>query len=201
MTLQRDGLSEKGASLAVRTRGRYVLLILNGPESLVGEFRRYSVRIPRFLRNGWQALTTVVPKIQSSGRWDSDPTEPKSGQPPYQPSRFFLPLGMSMLNQKAVLVFHYPPIRLLETNQDYLNDPVPVRCEELLTANGVDREDLPLFNTVMDATPIGAEDDQGSKKSATGDPHWGLIPIQDFHAYQRRQVRLLLNRSKKVGVH
>ena len=34
---------------------------------------------------------------------------------------------MAMLNQKALLFFHYPPIRLLDTNEDYLNDPVPVR--------------------------------------------------------------------------
>ena len=99
-----------------------------------------------------------------------------------------------MLNQRAVLFFHYPPIRLLDTNQDYLDDPVPVRCEELLTANGASNADLPLFNTVMDATPIGAEDDQGSKKA--GDKHWGLIPIQDFPDYQRAQVELLLNLSE-----
>lgn len=198
MTLDRDGLIDKGATLSVRTRGRLVLLIFKGPDSLADSFREYAVRLPRFLRNGWQALTTVIPKIQSSGRWDPDPAKPQPGKPLYQPWRFFLPLGMAMLNQKAVLFFHYPPIRLLETNQDYLNDPVPVRCEELLTANGVRHDDLPLFNTVMDATPIGAEDDQGSKKSSLGDPHWGLIPIQEFHEYQRQQVRLLLNRSKTV---
>ncbi len=196
MTLKRDGLADKGATLTVRTRGRHVLLILDGPASLAGEFREYSRRIPRFLAHGWQALTTVIPTIKASGRWDPDPTIPQAGQPPYQPWRFFLPLGMAMLNQKAVLFFHYPPIRLLKTNQDYLNDPVPVRCEELLTANGVDSSDLPLFNTVMDATPIGAEDDQGSKKSDKGDPHWGLIPIQQFHDYQRQQVHLLLNPSR-----
>ena len=105
-----------------------------------------------------------------------------------------------MLNQKALLFFHYPPIRLLETNQDYLNDPVPVRCEELLTANGVATADLPLFNTVMDATPIGAEDDQGSKTLADKTTPvvaaiWGAIPIQYFHDYQRAQVALLLNTS------
>lgn len=198
MTLQRDGLAAKGATLAVKIRGRQVLLVLSGPSTLAAEFQGYSRRIPRFLAHGWRALTEVVPRIKASGRWDRDPTVPQAGQPAYQPWRFFLPLGMAMLNQKAVLFFHYPPIRLLETNQDYLDDPVPVRCEELLRANGVDSSDLPLFNTVMDATPIGAEDDQGSKKSAKGDPHWGLIPIQEFHEYQRQQVRLLLNPSKSA---
>ena len=85
----------------------------------------------------------------------------------------------------------------MDTNQDYLDDPVPVRCEELLTANGASESDLPLFNTVMDATPIGAEDDQGSKKSSKGQKEWGLIPINYFTEYQKAQVQLLLNESKE----
>jgi hypothetical protein len=77
-------------------------------------------------------------------------------------------------------------------------DPVPVRCEELLAANGVATADLAKYNRVVDATPIAAEDDQGSKtKDASGapvgDPTWGLIPIQFFHDYQTALVKLFLN--------
>ena len=97
-----------------------------------------------------------------------------------------------MLNQRSLQFFHYPPIRLLEGTRDYLQDPVPTRWEELLEANGVaNQPEARLYETVMDATPIAAEDDQGSK--AGGDPKWGLIPIQYFHDYQRAQVKLLLN--------
>jgi len=191
MTLDRDGLAARGAHAAVTAGSGGYVLTLDGPAMVQDALKGYQARLPQFLDNGWQALTTVVPKIKAEHRWDPSPDTPKPGQPPYQPWRFFLPLGMAMLNQKALLFFHYPPIRLLETNQDYLNDPVPVRCEELLTANGATAADLPLFNTVMDATPIGAEDDQGSKKA--GDTKWGLIPIQDFHEYQKAQVKLLLN--------
>jgi hypothetical protein len=122
---------------------------------------------------------------------------------------------MALVNQKAVLFFHYPPIRLLRFNQDYLDDPVPVRCEELLAANGVPgftpgkpaTGDILLYNTVMDATPIGAEDNQGSKKptdpgpngapcpGSAYDPTYGLIPIQFFPNYQKDMVSLLLNIS------
>ncbi len=189
MTLDRDGLAALGARASVRVDGKNFVVVLDGPDSVMKQLQGYQTRLPQFLNNGWDALTKVVPKIKAAGRWDPSPDKPKPGQPPYHPWRFFLPHGMAMLNQKAVLFFHYPPIRLLDTNQDYLDDPVPVRCEELLTANGVSAADLPLFNTVMDATPIGAEDDQGSKKA--GDPTWGLIPIQDFHDYQRAQVQLL----------
>lgn len=192
MTLARDGLAALGARCSVRTDGGGCVLELAGPASVQPALDQYAIRLPQFLNNGWDALTNTIPIIKTDGRWDPSPNpEP----PPYHPWRFFLPHGMAMLNQKAVLFFHYPPIRLLDTNQDYLDDPVPVRCEELLTANGVPAADLPLFNTVMDAAPVGAEDNQGSKKA--GDPEWGLIPIQDFHAYQRAQVQLLLNLSPK----
>lgn len=189
LTLTRDGLAGRGATAAVRTGpdGRY-LLDLDGPSAVTDQLEGYAARLPRFLENGWNALTRDVAAVRQAGRWDPSPDP---APPPYRPWRFFLPHGMAMLNQRSLQFFHYPPIRLLEGTRDYLQDPVPVRCFELLSANGVADADLPLFNTVVDATPIAAEDDQGSKKA--GDPTWGLIPIQYFHDYQRAQVALLLN--------
>lgn len=197
MTLDRDGLTGQGATASVTVGKSGVVLTLDGPAAIQSQLQVYSQRLPKFLLHGEQALTTVVPELQKAGKWDPSPDKPKPGQPPYHPWRFFLPHGMAMLNQKALLFFHYPPIRLLDTNQDYLNDPVPVRCEELLTANGVSAQDLPLFNTVLDATPIGAEDDQGSKKGKGIDKKWGVIPIQSFRDYQKAQVKLLLNPAPK----
>lgn len=215
MTLDRDGLTALGASSSVRVDGSGgYFLDLNGPPSLNASFALYASRLPQFLSNGWDALTEVVPMLKATGKWDPCPDGPT---PPYHPWRFFLPHGMAMLNQKALLFFHYPPIRLLDVNQDYLDDPVPVRLEELLCANGVSSGnantlaagDIMLFNTVMDATPIGAEDDQGSKKptdpnaaacdASCFDPAYGLIPIQYFHDYQKAMVSLLLNPSQTPG--
>jgi|GEM_PF-511722 len=213
MTLDRDGYkSQATASVRIDGSGNY-FLDLTGPANLAAAFAVYAKRLPQFLANGWDAWTNVVPMLQKTGKWDPCPDGPT---PPYHPWRFFLPHGMAMLNQKALLFFHYPPIRLLDVNQDYLDDPVPVRCEELLAANGVTdlaltpnevaTGDIMLFNTVMDATPIGAEDDQGSKtacdptkgpscNASVFDPTFGLIPIQSFPAYQKAQVSLLLNTS------
>lgn len=216
MTLARDGLAAQGATAAVRIDGTgNYFLNLTGPATLAASFALYAQRLPQFLTNGETALNTVVPQLKAQAKWDPCPDQPLSS---YHPWRFFLPHGMAMLNQKALLFFHYPPIRLLDVNQDYLDDPVPVRCEELLAANGVKSAspgdlasgDIMLFNTVMDATPIGAEDDQGSKKACQPqsggscakcafDPTFGLIPIQFFHDYQRAMVTLLLNKSSKRG--
>ncbi len=213
-TLVRDGCAGASASVRIDGTGNY-FLDLTGPDNLAASFAGYAKRLPQFLANGWAAWTDVVPMLQKTGKWDPCPDKSTSTAP-YLPWRFFLPHGMPMLNQKALLFFHYPPIRLLETNQDYLDDPVPVRCEELLAANGVASlpdnlasGDIMLFNTVMDATPIGAEDDQGSKNPqqcaadgcppAAYDKDYGLIPIQYFADYQKAQVSLLLNPSPKSG--
>ena len=217
LTLIRDGLAQPGptpltttgatATVTVTAKTDAVgnltrsyndyALVLDGPEEIQADLAKYPDRLTKFLNHGWDALTTAVPRVFADGRWDPSPDQ----QPPeYHPWRFFLPLGMALLNQRALLFFHYPPIRLLETNQDYLDDPVPVRCEQLLLANGMSPADVPFFNTVLDATPIGAEDAQGSKKAPDGmnkafDPEWGPIPINYFHDYQKAMVETLLNVS------
>lgn len=192
-TLANDGVPAR-ASVEVSAANDYTLM-LDGPDALAPAFALYGVRLPKFLENGWDALTTVVPAITKDGKWDPSPDSPP---PPYRPWRFFLPLGMAMLNQRSVQFFHYPPIRLLEQTRNYLDDPVPARCFEMLEANGVASSELPLYNAVVDATPIAAADDQGSRtkdalRNPVGDPAWGLMPIQYFGAYQKAQVELLLN--------
>lgn len=211
LTLKRDGLEASGATASVVVKAKTeavgkltrsyndYTLVLDGPKAIQADLKQYQDRFVAFLNNGWEALTNAVPKVFMDGRWDPSPDP----QPPvYHTWRFFLPLGMALLKQRALLFFHYPPIRLLETNQDYLDDPVPVRCEQLLLANGMSPDDVPFFNTVLDATPIGAEDAQGSKKAPDGknnafDPEWGPIPINYFHDYQKAQVQTLLNPSPK----
>ena len=210
MTLDRDGLTDQGTAASVRITDDGYFLDITGPSELTASLEGYATRLPDFLDNGETAFSTIVPQLQAENKWDQCPDKSNANYHPWRP---FLPHGMAMLNQKALLFFHYPPIRLLDVNQDYLDDPVPVRCEELLAANGVTSTspdnlasgDIMLFNTVMDATPIGAEDDQGSKSSAqcdadgcpatAYDPIFGLIPIQYFHDYQRAMVSLLLNPS------
>ncbi len=79
-------------------------------------------------------------------------------------------------------------MNLLNPSRDYLNDSVPVRCDELLQANGVtDAGDLTLLSRVVDCAPIAASDDQGTYISPT------VTPTDYFDGYQRAQIGLLLN--------
>jgi hypothetical protein len=191
-TLARDGFDVRGATATVRPGqgdGPWYLDLVSGSEDLAEQFALYSQVLQQYLANGHAANTNVVEQLKAQGKWDPDPDGPT---PPYRPWRFFLPHGLAMLNQRSVQFFHYPPIRLLEGTRDYLDDPVPKRWEKLLVANGVAAAEVELYETVMDAAPIAAEDDQGSKRSTKGDKEWGLIPIDHFHEYQRAQMKLLV---------
>jgi hypothetical protein len=190
-TLERDNLTARGARATVRIKGPDCSIELEGPEELAESFRTYQERLPKMLDNGWEAFTRVIPRLMAEKRWDPSPTFTGPDNV-YRPWRFFLTLGTALVHQRSLQFFHYPPIRLLEECRNYLKDPVPQRCEELLEANGVARKDVHLYEAIVDAVPIAAEDDQGSKPWDK-DPQFGLIPIADFPEYQKAQVRLLLN--------
>lgn len=194
-TLERDGFKAQGAKATVRIDGDDYFLDIEGPDDIA----EYGNRLPQFLNNGWDALG-VIDKLKAETKtWPKGlaiPTEDKVWDPQNTGKwRFFLPLGMAMIRQRALNFFHYPPVRLLDTMRDYLADPVPVRLIELWEANGVESEEVAwLYSTVMDGAPIAAPDDQGTQY-IEGQPPVHLIPIESFHDYQRAQVNLLLNTS------
>ena len=200
-TLARDGFAARGAYASVRIEGSEYVLDVEGPP----EMEKYRERLPQFLQHGWDALA-VIKELQDS-KWKPDTPWPDWLDPPAENKlwdprksgqwRFFLPIGMAMINQKSLQFFHYPPIRLLDTMRDYLNDPVPVRLIELLQANDVASEqEAWLHSTVMDGAPIAAPDDQGTIYNPNNSREAvHLIPIDRFEIYQRAQVELLLNTS------
>lgn len=196
-TLERDGFATQGAKAKVVSENSLYYLVIEGPDGIDG----YQTCLPEFLNHGWEAYT-VMENIKSlEGTWPdglSVPTLNRVWDPQQTKQwRFFLPHGMAMLRQNALNFFHYPPIRLLDTMRDYLNDPVPVRLIEMMKANGVQSDEQAwLLSTVMDGAPIAAPDDQGTQY-IQGLPPVHLIPIDHFHAYQKAMVKLLLRSPQK----
>ncbi|MBU0610118.1 MAG: hypothetical protein KKI08_19690 [Armatimonadetes bacterium] len=174
-TLKRDGYVARGCSAKVAIEGKEYSLVLSGPADCCREMVGYRERMARFLQHGAAALQVVAGMRKPV--WD----------PLDEGWRFFLPHGLPMLNQRSIQFFHFPPIRLLDTYRDYLVDPVPVRWGELLGANGVLEAEQPLYETIVDSTPIGAPDNAGIRIAK--------IPGHTFKAYQRAQVELYLNVS------
>ena len=158
-------------------------LILTGESSLQWALDEYKERLSAMYEAGWEAHQTVIPKLKKENRWD----------PRNKDWRFFMPMGLPVVNTSALNFFHYPPQKMLLDLQDYLNDPVPHRIENLIMASGqgtTDRPTAQLFETIIDGCPIAAPDDAGSAPG--GDKEWGLIPIQFFQEYQKKMVRALI---------
>ncbi len=187
--------------------GQYTLDLESTPETQA-ELRGYVTCLPQFLEHG-AAAHEIVEDLQHPGgvvsdaeRADREKLDKPTGPELWDPQRtgkwrFFLPHGMAMLRQTTVNFFHYPPMRLLDTMRDYLDDPVPVRLIEMMIANGVtDEREAWLYSTVMDGAPIAAPDDQGTQYDHVAGTKQGkavhLVPISHFHAYQDAQTKLLL---------
>ena len=201
LMLKRDDMLEKEFSATVENRGdAQIWLHLRAPYSQEQALLEYQRRIPRFLDHGKAALDIIAQLKTEHTTWPPG-LNPPANDDVWDPQstgkwRFFMPFGMAMLKQKSLNFFHYPPLRLLEGTQDYLNDPVPVRVKELLAANGAESEITQnLFSTVLDGAPIAAPDDQGTQY-IPNQPPVHLIPIKYFKDYQLAQIALLLNSSQ-----
>ena len=63
------------------------------------------------------------------------------------------PLGMPMINHRAVTLLHYPPIVALQ-HADYLHNNTLIRWQRLLDRIGV--PDVDLYHSILDVNPIAA---------------------------------------------
>lgn len=74
----------------------------------------------------------------------------KSGDSIWTPC---LPLGMPMVNHRAVTLLHYPPLVALK-EADYLHNNTLIRWKRLLDRIGV--PDVNLYHAILDVNPIAA---------------------------------------------
>ncbi len=178
-TLKRDGFGSLNIQVSVTdTQGIITLTAPSSEQAFPLRAQAYSDVVPKFLAIGADAWHKVIPRLKSNGQWD-----------PHNTGKwhFFMPHGLPMLSQLSLQFFHYPPVRLLE-QQDYLADPVPYRWEQLLETVGIDADNAPLYERVIDGAPIAAPDDQGI-----------FIPIDAFADYQTAMVKLMLEQMTAPG--
>ena len=186
MTLKRDFYEDQIISTAfVDTQSDTAELQLKCDAldyALIAAIHDYKTILTKVYAAGIKAYTTVLPKLVADGLWD----------PRNKDWRFFMPMGLTMLRSQAVQFFHYPPQKMLLDLQDYLNDPVPYRVEDMLMVNGVpDRDHAQAYECIIDGAPIAAPDDAGSAKGSKSP--WGYIPINYFTEYQKDMLLALLH--------
>ncbi len=154
-------------SVDVTVTGDNYTAVISGDSASVDN---YKGQITTFLDNGTLAAKAVT-ELKAAGKWNDSEW------------RMFLPLGLSIVNQRSVQLLHFPPDYSLP-EQDYLNSKTSKRWEELLELNSVAATDVTLYESILDVAPIAAPASAGSSLSDT---------YSYFEPYVLQQLPLLLD--------
>lgn len=162
-SLVRDGVGDPVVEVRrVSAPDGDVLRVRIAPVNATTE--RYASRHPQFLgpELAGQALRGAQACRAEPGCWDPQPVAD-------EPWTFFLPLGLPMVSQQAVLFLDYPPVPAL-TGKDYLNNFTLCRWGRILGAAGI--EDPHAFEAIVDARPLAAP--------GSGEEPWLPDPMRWF---------------------
>ncbi len=140
-TLQRDGLFGAWAKVW-SINGSYNLKISSPHHDL----SQYGKSIPDFIEAGKLALQIVQ---QNQAQLDQVIKSTGKGM------QFILPWGLALAKVKSVQMLHFPPIEAY-IYSDYIFSPTNRRWENLLGYNGLDSQDFPKMESIVDCVPIGA---------------------------------------------
>lgn len=88
----------------------------------------------------------------------------------------FLPLGMPMVNQRAVTLLHYPPYTAMQ-NLDYLHNMTLQRWQRLLKGVGLPEAEHWLYDSFLDVNPVAAP---GSGQSEYNNDYFPVMMASAF---------------------
>lgn len=140
-SLDRDGYSDTSIDVSIKNGNVNVHFSGGGASD-------YSAALPKFLSAGKKGLEASN-ILLAEGRWRYN-------------WRFYLPLGVSMVNNETVQLLHFPPDYVLEQVQDYLAANTTKRWAELLTLNGLKKTETDRYQAIVDIAPIAAPASDGA---------------------------------------
>ncbi len=147
--LSRDTIANGSVAVAVDHEGIYHATLRGNGDNLA----HYATQIPTFLATGLVAAS-AVDELKAQKLWND------------KEWRFFLPLGLSIVNQRSVQLLHFPPDYSLP-DQDYLDSKTSQRWEKLLELNLVPSDEVTLYESILDVAPIAAPASAGGTLSDT----------------------------------
>ena len=113
-----------------------------------------------------------------------------------------LPLGLPMVNHRAVTLLHYPPIVALR-NADYFNNNTLRRWAQVLECVGIPAGESTLYHSILDVNPIAAP---GSGQSEYPNDYFPIGLTSLYYddetrglTYVRSMLELMLNPPSNKG--
>ncbi len=150
-SLNRDQIPYNNVTVALNGAGTAYTVTIDSNDARA---QQYQAAQTTFLdqNHAGQALNGVTACQADSTCWQVQPQDPKGCPGPWQ---FWLPLGLPMVSQKAVMMLHYPPYTSFQA-YDYLNNATLNRWERMLTTVGVPASQVNLYEAIVDVMPIAA---------------------------------------------
>jgi hypothetical protein len=153
ISLKQDGIEIDGSPTVTCESGTYRVAFSpkTGSESSAAAFERAHVAFLSTERAG-QALTGAQ-ACRAANAWNpmaGFPVNSSDGPCEWYPC---LPLGLPLVNQRAVLLLHYPPI-IAYREANYFDNNTLRRWAQLLNCVGVDQPTL--YHAIIDVNPIAA---------------------------------------------
>lgn len=151
-SLKRDGIAVNSVNVAPNAAGTAYTVSIDSTDPRA---QQYQAAQTAFLDTGHagQALNGVTACEADQSCWQiQSPQNPKGCPGPWS---FWLPLGLPMVSQKAVMMLHYPPYTSFQA-YDYLNNATLNRWERMLTTVGVPANQVNLYESIVDIMPIAA---------------------------------------------
>lgn len=179
-SLDRDGLTAQAS--ATVAAGVATVTIASSDAAALAKAQGYFPMLSALVDQnhaelGWQGTQQCQ---QTAGCWNPSP-----GSAPWA---FYLPLGLPLVNQQAVMFLNYPPSDSL-CSADYLSNFTMARWTQVLTRVGVPNPVL--FETIVDLNPIAAPGSGQSTPIANASANFS----QGQPNYDLSMLNLLLNPS------
>ena len=150
-----DGLC--ATSVDVRSEdGNYVIHLDGGdPQETLQQFADRHVEL--FSRRAGLKAVRGKQLLEEAGVWNPMEGFPVNGNPGDGECKWHLfpPLGLSVINQKAVLLMHYPPWAVLH-EATFGNAMTWARWNNVLLASGMPKDQAGRCQTIVDVNPIAA---------------------------------------------
>ncbi len=135
--------------------------------------------------------------LKELGVWNPMENYHVNGSPTDGTSKWHLfpSLGLNVMNQKGILLLHYPPWAVVQLGT-FENAITFRRWEQLLTCAGIEKEQASFYKTFMEVSPIAAP---GSGESEYPNDYFPIMMASGFfdggpdRDYIRSMLELFLN--------
>lgn len=194
-SLQLDGFEQATCSVT-RTKTTYKVEIK--AKAPLGKLKDFASRHQTMMSSKVAGKAVAGMKLMKQlGVWNPMSGHPVNTNPGDGLCKWslFPPLGMGILNQKAVMLLHYPPWQAL-SKASYLNNMTLQRWVRLLGCVGIPDSELGSYKTIMDVNPVAAP---GSGQSEYPNDYFPIMMASAFfdsgggRDYVRSMLELLLN--------